>query len=594
MCRKLFLLISIVLLLSLSLAGSVSAWSIDIRWDGGGDGTRWDDPNNWSPNGVPSVGYGWAIDVNDNYPNPAYDPCDPCSVPVITYVPHVLFDSAMTGSTAVGAIGEQRPDDLNDWVTFDMTGGYLHQSDTMWIGGSYGRGILNLSAGDINVTGGHGNFVVGQYGDSKGVVNITGGSMRCVYTLYVYLNESQVNLDGGVIKAPNLTIVSGCNIDIEGGALKLNDDVRDVISYYVGNGGITAYDGAGEVRVLYNPYEEIWAGYKGVTTITGILVDPNEASDPNPEYAASVNWDAAGITLSWTPGTYADKHNVYFGTSEADVNASATPVSSNQDGNSYGPVSVDLGGTYYWRIEEVNTGGYPGTPWYGQVWFFEVPDYLVIDNFEGYLDKYDMRGNIGERWDYGGYGNSSRCTLDIVTTPVYEGYKSLKYRYLTGTSPYIALGEYYLPANLQDWTVQDITRLDFRWIGEAGNADEEMYVAIEDVNGQVGEVASPYATSATKTTGWWSSFGYGVALEDFVTDNPNITLKNVKKLILGVGYDSALPNGTGNLYFDQIILTRSICTSNPAGDINGDCETNFKDLSVVAEDWLTTGFWPWP
>jgi hypothetical protein len=83
-------------------------------------------------------------------------------------------------------------------------------------------------------------------------------------------------------------------------------------------------------------------------------------------------------TLSWTPSEGAKTHNVYLGTSAADVNnASVTNglnvlVSKSQDANSYDPPAVlELGKTYYWRVDEVN-GAPDFTAFQGDVWSFTV------------------------------------------------------------------------------------------------------------------------------------------------------------------------------------------------------------------------------
>ncbi len=65
-------------------------------------------------------------------------------------------------------------------------------------------------------------------------------------------------------------------------------------------------------------------------------------------------------TLSWSPGIYAQTHDVYLGTVFEDVNAAtrANPmgvlVSQGQTGTSYDPGLLDYGTTYYWRVDEVN------------------------------------------------------------------------------------------------------------------------------------------------------------------------------------------------------------------------------------------------
>ena len=84
--------------------------------------------------------------------------------------------------------------------------------------------------------------------------------------------------------------------------------------------------------------------------------------DPQDE-ATSVAW---AKKLSWSPGDYADSHDVYFGTNESDVNNAdnSWPVATgpndpnvykgNQEPNIYDPCELNLGTTYYWRIDEAN------------------------------------------------------------------------------------------------------------------------------------------------------------------------------------------------------------------------------------------------
>lgn len=81
--------------------------------------------------------------------------------------------------------------------------------------------------------------------------------------------------------------------------------------------------------------------------------------------------------LSWTPGALAQAHDVYLGTRFADVNdaSRANPmgvlVSQGQTAATYDPARLELGQTYYWRVDEVN-GPPDHTIFKGQVWSFEV------------------------------------------------------------------------------------------------------------------------------------------------------------------------------------------------------------------------------
>ena len=124
---------------------------------------------------------------------------------------------------------------------------------------------------------------------------------------------------------------------------------------------------------------------EGGTFLEGETVGlPVSALDPNPaDGAGDVPRD---VVLSWTPGAYADKHDVYFGTSFADVNAAGRTnplgvlLKQNHDANTYDPFGFAQGGpagllefsrTYYWRIDEINAPP-DYTPYRGSIWSFTV------------------------------------------------------------------------------------------------------------------------------------------------------------------------------------------------------------------------------
>ncbi len=85
--------------------------------------------------------------------------------------------------------------------------------------------------------------------------------------------------------------------------------------------------------------------------------------------------------LSWKPGPFAVTHDVYLGTSLSDVNAAGRGnplgvlVSQGQDATTFDPPGrLELGATYYWRIDEVNAA--PDTMIFkGDVWNFTVEPY---------------------------------------------------------------------------------------------------------------------------------------------------------------------------------------------------------------------------
>ncbi len=143
-------------------------------------------------------------------------------------------------------------------------------------------------------------------------------------------------------------------------------------------------DTNGSVLLLLAPAAEgqvalIWSIRRNTTDcayLVGETVAAVTGGPSNPSPADKATDVYAGTILSWTPGTYAAKHNVYFGTSLADVDAATAgkpgPVSVSlaQDANTYDPPGVlELGKTYYWRVDEVNAPP-SSTVFKGIVWSF--------------------------------------------------------------------------------------------------------------------------------------------------------------------------------------------------------------------------------
>jgi len=99
----------------------------------------------------------------------------------------------------------------------------------------------------------------------------------------------------------------------------------------------------------------------------------------NPDPAKGAEQICPGVTLSWTPGAYAAKHDIYFGDSKDDVNESADPCQEDYVGTSWKPAGLKLGTTYFWRVDGVND---PNT-WEGMIWSFKTNDGNAFDLFPG-------------------------------------------------------------------------------------------------------------------------------------------------------------------------------------------------------------------
>jgi hypothetical protein len=76
---------------------------------------------------------------------------------------------------------------------------------------------------------------------------------------------------------------------------------------------------------------------------------PFQASNP---YPADGSFGVIRTAdLSWTAGLYAKSHDVYFGTSNP------PPFIGNQTTTIFESGTMDYNTTYYWRINEINSGG---------------------------------------------------------------------------------------------------------------------------------------------------------------------------------------------------------------------------------------------
>jgi len=166
-----------------------------------------------------------------------------------------------------------------------------------------------------------------------------------------------------------------------------------------------------------------------------ILGADKEACNPNPtDGQTDVPRDAI---LRWNQGKYADKHDVYFGTSFVDVNEASTTdprgvlVNQNQDDTTYEPEGLfEFGQTYHWRVDEVNDMD-PNSPWKGDIWSFTAANFTVLDDFEDYNDA---SNRIFDTWtDYA--VNNTGMTVGHFDPPfaeqdiVHSGSQSMYMRY---------------------------------------------------------------------------------------------------------------------------------------------------------------------
>ncbi|MHC4531047.1 MAG: LamG-like jellyroll fold domain-containing protein [Planctomycetota bacterium] len=432
MSKKIPFLISFVLLLS--LVGTASAAT--LTWDkDGGLGTRlWDDANCWDKTGPASAPTAGDTAVIDDLFT------DDANGPIIQAGIDAACNILSMGNAALPAVGD---------AVLTMTGGTLTTGDNMSVAYDVaGSARFDLSAGDVNIaedlfiaydgtangtvnmTGG--TIIIGQdieiaeYGNSSGTLNISAGTIDVADNIYVgwaqtgpaalnmtggtvtsgtvtggwfyigggYATNCYVNLDGGTLSIPDISIYPDNTLNIGGGTLIVDEDRVTANNGYIydpcaadwaGNlatpGVVSVYgtdnygiiDDAnystelGKRAVLVIDYDGRNAGK---TTVSAIAVDPNLAWNPDPP-DDSPEVLPPGLILSWSAGDNAASHDVYLGTNFNDVNTDANTGGTfiaNQELSdvNYAPSGLSWLKPYYWRIDEIKGN----TTWKGPVWTF--------------------------------------------------------------------------------------------------------------------------------------------------------------------------------------------------------------------------------
>ncbi|MBA7632253.1 hypothetical protein ES703_39796 [subsurface metagenome] len=239
---------------------------------------------------------------------------------------------------------------------------------------------------------------------------------------------------------------------------------------------------------------------------------------------------------------------MYLSTDEQAVIDGTAPVTTVTEA-SHGPVSLDLGQTYYWKINEVNMAETP-TMLDGDLWNFATTEFLVVDDFESYndLDPDDPESNrIFNVWldGYGvatngslvGYANPHFCEQTIV----HSGAQSMPLFYdNSGTARYSEAELALTP--LQDWTKNGVAALSLWFSGDPNNAAEQMYVKIN------GSKVTYDGDAGNLTLRPWQPWNIDLT-------SLGIDLQNVTKLSIGFGDEASMtPGGSGVVFFDDIRL----------------------------------------
>ena len=267
---------------------------------------------------------------------------------------------------------------------------------------------------------------------------------------------------------------------------------------------------------------------------------PVVAREPEPAAGATdVNPSAV---LGWRPGREAASHEIYLST-DSNAVADGTALVDATSEASYDTRALDLmlEEKYYWMINEVNETATPSS-WASDVWDFNTPAFIPVDDFESYDDEEGTR--IYQTW-IDGYGIGTNGSLvghedapyaeeDIVIS---GSIQSMPFYYGTDGAT-TSEAELSLGTVGKDWTRAGATTLVLYVRGSLGNSPGQLYVKVN------GMPVNYTGSTAALTAPVWRT--WNIDLAEF-----GAAASSVRTLTIGVS-----GSGSGTLYVDDIRLYR--------------------------------------
>jgi len=287
-----------------------------------------------------------------------------------------------------------------------------------------------------------------------------------------------------------------------------------------------------------------WGGFfpqYGLSEVRFFYI-PVQAREPDPDSGATdVDLD---VVLGFRAGRDAAKHDVYISSDEQAVIDGNAPVTTITE-TSYDPLTIDLGTTYYWRVDEVNDAETPAN-WQGDIWSFSTQEFLVVDDFEDYNEFEPF--TIYNTWTDGYQNATNGSTIGYIlgnpqeTEIVHGGEQSVPVMYDNSAASFsevsvstdaLAIG--------RDWTKGGAKTLALWFYGDPANAvTEQMYVKINGskvlYNGDAADIGKP---------GWKH---WNIELAALGIDPGNVTQ-------LSIGFErTGASGGSGTVLIDDIRL----------------------------------------
>jgi len=580
MCKRTILLTLVMVLSLLSFASAAYVWDNSGNGDTpGGGNNQWLTCGNWMDNQCPiNADADTAIQIAGGM---AKSP-NQCEVSGVVDIDLNSQPTRIQFASAGAATSASNRDTL-----VIKNGGEL-------LAASFGSGFELMTSGGFSKVvvqaGGYaGPFsYMGAQGGNM-LFEINGGMLEGSWQLAAGGASAvvRVELNGGTLKCEPINVNASTSfvINITGGTLNTSDSVAKLTGL-VNTGNIIAAGGT-------NPRAYIAIANPGRRIVTAVIPSLSQAYAPTPFPPLANTVVNIDQVLSWSAGDGAVSHKVYLGADEPNnmvLVQSSTALTYTQPG------LFDLGVTYYWRVDEVQSSGPDVT---GSVWAFSTLAYIAIEDFESY--DATGTGSIGYTWSSGTETWESGSTVALSYDPVRGGEQAMQFDY-DNSAESIALQMWPEPYSestrslVADFTPKSSAALFISVMGDPCNAADRVYVRIADGSTsvtkylQVRDLADPNHTATNDVNLLDDS--WQTAMIDLST--LGVVLTDIQSITLGVGdKDNPVATGTGTIYVDDIQLRTSTCVYGaPGADLSGDCRVDLADFGIFAGQWLDSGMWP--
>jgi hypothetical protein len=317
----------------------------------------------------------------------------------------------------------------------------------------------------------------------------------------------------------NPTYVTGYLYRSEGGELLaqtetlIDTDAQDswedagphIKVYRQGKSGIFGQNEQEDPPGFHTTFDDVSSRSKGAVVLA---VQP----------APGANGVSVHPQLSWMEASFAQGRQLWFGPKGAMTLVDPPPAATGYDPGLLEPDTI-----YQWRVDQIGSAG----PVQGNTWEFTTGQCLLVDTFESYADDAAIAAawphNIPTNPDTG----AAYAYIFVETGKRIQGAKAMRFEFQNQYSPFLteATRTFDTP---QDWTVVPEPCLTLDFCGQEDNAEQLIYVTLEDAAGNLATVAHPF-TYAVQSETWrnWTP----MALSEFT----GVDVSAVKRLTLGIG-----------------------------------------------------------